>query len=75
MLIFRFPGIWGKRIHFWESNNVRGYDEAFTEAVWDGRSGGRFASPGVYYYVIEGQGRDNKRRTRHGFFHLFRGNQ
>lgn len=66
---------WGKRIHFWESNNVRGFEDAFTEAVWDGRLGGRFASPGVYYYVVEGRGRDKKTRKAHGFFHLFRGNE
>lgn len=64
---------WGKRIHFWESNNVRGFDETYTATVWDGRSGGRFATPGVYYYVVEGRGRDNKTRKAHGFFHLFRG--
>ncbi|MFW6290020.1 MAG: gliding motility-associated C-terminal domain-containing protein, partial [Mariniphaga sp.] len=64
---------WGKRIHFWESSNVRGFEEARAEAVWDGRSGGRYASPGVYYYVIEGRGRDDKTRKKHGFFHLFRG--
>lgn len=63
---------WGKRIHFWESNNVRGFEETVTATVWDGRSGGRYATPGVYYYVIEGRGRDNKRRKAHGFFHLFR---
>jgi gliding motility-associated-like protein len=65
---------WGKRIHFWESNNIRGFDETYTATVWDGRLGNRFASPGVYYYVVEGRGRDNKTRKAHGFFHLFRGN-
>lgn len=64
---------WGKRIHFWENNNVLGFNESFSAAVWDGRVGGRFASPGVYYYVVEGQGRDNKTRNANGFFHLFRG--
>ena len=65
---------WGKRIHFWESNNVRGFENAYTATVWDGRLGGRFASPGVYYYIVEGKGRDEKGRKAHGFFHLFRGN-
>jgi gliding motility-associated-like protein len=65
---------WGKRIHFWESNNVRGFEESYTSAVWDGTIGGRHASPGVYYYIVEGRGRDNKTRKAHGFFHLFRGN-
>ena len=64
---------WGKRIHFWESNNVSGFGDSFSEAVWDGRVGGRFATPGVYYYVAEGRGRDDKARRANGFFHLFRG--
>lgn len=63
---------WGKRIHFWENNDVQGFEGTYTEAVWDGRIGGRYASPGVYYYVVEGMGRDGKRRPAHGFFHLFR---
>ncbi|MFA5533699.1 MAG: gliding motility-associated C-terminal domain-containing protein [Mariniphaga sp.] len=62
---------WGKRIHFWESGNVRGFDQTYTETVWDGRIGNRYASPGVYFYVIDGRGRDDKRRKAHGFFHLF----
>jgi gliding motility-associated-like protein len=65
---------WGKRIHFWESNDVRGFENTYTATVWDGRIGGRFASPGVYYYIVEGRGRDNKSRRARGFFHLFRGN-
>ena len=64
---------WGKRIHFWESDDVRGFDDSFSASVWDGKLGGRFASPGVYYYVVEGQGRDNINRKANGFFHLFRG--
>ncbi len=64
---------WGKRIHFYESGNVRGFDDVYTATVWDGRIGNHFASPGVYYYIVEGRGRDNKGRKAHGFFHLFRG--
>jgi len=64
---------WGKRIHFWESEDVRGFEDTYTATVWDGTLGGRYASPGVYYYVVEGLGRDNKKRKAHGFFHLFRG--
>ncbi len=63
---------WGKRIHFWESSDVRGFGDTYTATVWDGRIGGRFASPGVYYYVAEGKGRDDKNRRARGFFHLFR---
>ena len=67
---------WGKLIHVWQSNNVRGfYNTAMTvpESVWDGKVGGRLATPGVYYYVAEGMGRDDKKRSATGFFHLFRG--
>lgn len=64
---------WGKRIHRWESGDVRGFENTWTETVWDGRLlGGRFASPGVYYYNVVGMGRDGERRRAHGFFHLFR---
>ncbi len=66
---------WGKRIHFWESDDVRGFTDTYTATVWDGRLGGRYASPGVYYYVIEGMGRDDKKRKARGFFHLFRDKQ
>ncbi len=64
---------WGKRIHFWENSDIRGFEDTYTETVWDGRLGGRYASPGVYYYIVEGRGRDDKSRKAHGFFHLFRG--
>jgi gliding motility-associated-like protein len=64
---------WGKRIHFYENNDVRGFGNTYTATVWDGRLGGRYASPGVYYYVAEGIGRDGETPKAHGFFHLFRG--
>ena len=65
---------WGQRIHFWQSGDVQGFEGTYTQTVWDGRlMGGRFASPGVYYYSVDGVGRDGKRRQKHGFFHLFRG--
>ena len=67
---------WGKKVHFWESSNVEGFENTvntITESVWDGRIGGKLASPGVYYYVVEARGRDDKNRWAHGFVHLFRG--
>ncbi|NQU88399.1 MAG: gliding motility-associated C-terminal domain-containing protein [Mariniphaga sp.] len=64
---------WGKHVHFWEKTNVRRFEGTWMESVWDGKIGGRYASPGVYYYVAEGKGRDGKNRWAHGFFHLFRG--
>ncbi|HYQ57907.1 MAG TPA: gliding motility-associated C-terminal domain-containing protein [Draconibacterium sp.] len=64
---------WGKRVHYWESGDVSGFEGTWTETIWDGRlMGGRYASPGVYYYVVEGRGRDDKKRSQKGFVHLFR---
>jgi gliding motility-associated-like protein len=65
---------WGKRVHHWESGNVRGFEETWTQSVWDGRgTGGRAASPGVYFYNVSGTGRDGVKRHKDGFFHLFSG--
>lgn len=66
---------WGKVIHKWESNNVQGFFNtatSITASVWDGKVGGKYATPGVYYYVAEGIGRDGLRKKANGFFHLFR---
>lgn len=67
---------WGKVLHTWESNNVKGfYNTATTvpQAVWDGKVGGKYATPGVYFWVAEGVGRDGRKLKGNGFFHLFRG--
>ena len=64
---------WGKVLHVWENNNIPGFSKVVTESVWDGKVGGKYASPGVYYYVVEGIGRDGKKRSKSGFVHLFRG--
>lgn len=63
---------WGKKVHYWDKSNIQGFENTWEESVWDGKIGGRYASPGVYYYVVEGTGRDGKKRRAHGFFHLFR---
>ena len=62
---------WGRKVHFWENNNVQG-EGTWSESAWDGKIGGRYASPGVYYYVVDATGRDDKKRFAHGFVHLFR---
>lgn len=67
---------WGKVLHVWESNNVQGFYNTATsvpQSVWDGKIGGRLATPGVYFYVAEGVGRDGEKHSANGFFHLFRG--
>jgi len=64
---------WGRVVHVWQSGNVRGFKNTYLETVWDGKIGGRYASPGVYFYVVEGLGRDGKKRWKHGNVYLFRG--
>lgn len=39
---------------------------------WDGKHGGRLASPGVYYYVIEARGADGVEYKRSGHINLMR---
>ncbi|WP_340114418.1 gliding motility-associated C-terminal domain-containing protein [Maribellus mangrovi] len=63
---------WGKRVHHWQSGDVQGFEDSRSESVWDGRIGGGTASPGVYYWDVVGRGRDGRKRTEHGFLHLFR---
>jgi gliding motility-associated-like protein len=63
---------WGRTVHVWQSGNVQGFEKTWAETVWDGRIGGRYASPGVYFYVVEGFGRDGKKRWKHGNVYLMR---
>jgi gliding motility-associated-like protein len=63
---------WGKVLHVYENNNVQGFSDSAEASVWDGKVGGKIATPGVYYYVAEGIGRDGMKRSANGFFHLFR---
>jgi gliding motility-associated-like protein len=66
---------WGKVLHVWESNNVQGFyntASSVPQSVWNGKVGGQMATPGVYFYVAEGIGRDGEKRSANGFFHLFR---
>ncbi len=69
---------WGRLVHSWKGSNIQGFENtvsSVSESVWDGRIGGKMASPGVYYYVVEARGRDDKNRRAHGFVHLFRGKE
>lgn len=63
---------WGKLIFQKSNNNVGQFDDYGTQFAWDGKIGNSIASPGVYYYVVEGIGRDDKKHAEQGFFHLFR---
>ncbi len=64
---------WGRLVHIYENSNVQGFRNTWSVSAWDGRIGGRYASPGVYFYVVEGRGRDGQKRWAKGFFHLYRG--
>lgn len=64
---------WGKQIYAVSRSNLGAFDNGGVDLGWDGKIGGRYASPGVYYYVVEGRGRDDRKRKKQGFFHLFRG--
>jgi len=63
---------WGRKVHDYQNSDVQGFDATQSASAWDGKIGGNYASPGVYYYVVEALGRDGKRRFAHGFVHLFR---
>lgn len=64
---------WGRIVHTWKSGDILDPENARTESVWDGKVGGRYASPGVYYWNAYGVGRDGRKQSKRGFVHLFRG--
>lgn len=64
---------WGRTVHVYENKNVQGFRNTWTVAAWDGKIGNKYASPGVYFWVVEGTGRDGVKRWKKGFVHLFRG--
>jgi len=64
---------WGRVVHHWKSGDISDPDNARAESIWDGKIGGKYASPGVYYWNAYGVGRDDRKRSKHGFVHLFRG--
>ena len=72
---------WGGLVHSWKYSNITSSDYVYEHSVWDGRIGNRMASPGVYYYIIQYEGRKidysgrkerNVKGTKKGFIHLFR---
>lgn len=59
---------WGKVVHHFSSN---GYIPEESEiAAWDGKTGGKLCTPGVYFYVAEARGRDGERRRTKGFVQM-----
>lgn len=39
---------------------------------WDGKKGGKYVAPGVYYYIIEFEGSDGKKHKRSGDINILR---
>lgn len=64
---------WGGLVHTWSYSNIRQSEYTHEHSVWDGRvRGGRMASPGVYFVVVQSEGRDGKKKRKEGFVHLFK---
>jgi gliding motility-associated-like protein len=67
-LDFQIFDRWGRSVHHFSKN---GYIPADSElAAWDGRIGGKLASPGTYFYVVNAKGRDGKVRRKKGFVEM-----
>ncbi|MEI7421470.1 MAG: gliding motility-associated C-terminal domain-containing protein [Prolixibacteraceae bacterium] len=59
---------WGKVVHHYSSANFLPEDTEI--AAWDGRVNGKLCPAGVYFYVIDAQGRDGVRRRSKGFVEM-----
>jgi gliding motility-associated-like protein len=59
---------WGKVVHRYSSANFLPEDTEI--AAWDGRVSGNLCPAGVYFYVIDAQGRDGVRRRSKGFVEM-----
>ena len=67
-LTFTVVNRWGKVVHQFSSNN---YIPAESEiAAWDGKVNGKLCPAGVYFYVVDAQGRDGVRRRSKGFVEM-----
>ena len=53
---------WGSQIYYW-TDPAQG---------WDGKKGGKYVQPGVYFYVIEAEGSDGKQYKEKGDINILR---
>ena len=60
---------WGGTVHHYSKTGFIPDDAEL--AVWDGKVGGKLASPGTYFYVVDAVGRDGQRRRKKGFTMMF----
>jgi gliding motility-associated-like protein len=67
-LDFQVFNRWGRVVHHFSKS---GYIPADSElAAWDGKVNNKLATPGVYFYVVDAQGRDGERRRKKGFVQM-----
>ena len=67
-LDFQVFNRWGRIVHHYRKI---GYIPGDSEmATWDGKINNKLASPGVYFYVVDAEGRDGKRRRKKGFIEM-----
>lgn len=59
---------WGKVVYHFSTNNY--LPENSEVAAWDGRVNGKLCPAGVYFYVVDAQGRDGVRRRTKGFVEM-----
>ena len=67
-LDFQVFNRWGRIVHRFRKNGYVPGDTVL--AAWDGKINGKLASPGVYFYVVDAQGRDGKRRRKKGYVEM-----
>ncbi|MDD2436308.1 MAG: gliding motility-associated C-terminal domain-containing protein [Massilibacteroides sp.] len=53
---------WGNEIFHWTN----------PELGWDGKKGGKYVAPGVYFYVLEAKGSDGKTHKKTGSINILR---
>lgn len=53
---------WGQQLYYWTDPSQG----------WDGKKGGKYVAPGVYFYVIEATGSDGKSIKRKGSINILR---
>lgn len=67
-LSFTVLNRWGKVVHQFSSRNYLPSESEI--AAWDGKVNGNLCPAGVYFYVVDAQGRDGVRRRSKGFVEM-----
>lgn len=53
---------WGNEIFYWTNPDLG----------WDGKKGGKYVAPGVYFYILEAKGSDGKSHKKSGSISILR---